>query len=325
MPSLRWFLFSFLLSSVSILQGEYGWQLEERNLIVVAQNKNLPIIAIILGEDCPWSKKLSQEILDSAYFLEKMQAEVILWVSLLKQDTEAKAFLQKYQVEKWPLFLFLDPQGKEFARLEYIPLNAHEYVETMLGMIEDFHEICIALNRENREWDEQEWQRLYQKTKGLSVPCFQHRFLERGLQREKGVYFHFEKFVALFEKHNNKHPQVRKAKEKLLRRDPHNRWGTHFQVALLEFQKMAAKPKLRNRPKKALTPLLRYLRQFGKKDFENYWKCEWKIAEFLYQSKCILPALEHAKAAFDSCPEAIKPEIADRIFAMQQALYQTRK
>lgn len=290
-----------------------GIQIEEKNVIESAQLENRPIVAVFLGEECPWSKKLRQEVLENADFLNNIDKEAILWIHSLKQDEEAKALIQKYQVQQCPLILLLDPSGKEFARIEYIPLDAQGYIERMITHIENFQEICSTLDRSDEDFEEQKWQDIYQKAKKLSVPCFRQVILERGLRQEKGHYFHLEKFTTLLETHKMKHPQVRKAKQQLLHRDPENRWGMHFKVAALEFQKTVSHLKAKDRPEKALMPLLHYIHRFGKKDRENYWKSELMIAKFLCDHQCISTAIEHAEIAYLESPVAIKPQIAETI------------
>lgn len=317
---IRLILHCFLLCLVSVVNCKNTWQFEEKNILKAARAENRPIVAVFLGEDCPWSKKMRQEILESPSFLEKIHAEAILWVNSLRQEEEEKTFVQKYKVQQCPIFLLLDPTGKEFARLDSISTDVQGYTEAIVSQIENFQEICLALEREDTDFDEQKWQELYQKAKNLSVPCFHQVILERGLRKEKGNYFHLEKFAALLEKHKIKHPEVRKVKQQLLNRDPDDEFGMHFKVAMLEFKKNASKLKSKDRPEKALLPLLQYVHRFGKKDVENYWKSEWMIAEFLYSHQFILFALEHAEAAYRSSPEAARQQIAETIALMKQGL-----
>jgi hypothetical protein len=310
----------FILCFATIVHCNNQWRLEEKKVIESAQVENRPIVAVFLGDDCPWSKKLCQEVLESPYFLKKIDEEAILWINSLKQNEEGKAFIQKYQIQQCPLILLLDPSGKEFARFEYIALDAQGYCEMIVTQIENFQEICSALDRSDENFEEQKWQDIYQKAKKLSVSCFQQVILERGLRKEKGNYFHLEKFATLLEAYKMKHFKVRKAKQQLLQRDPENKLGMHFKVAALEFQKIASRLKSKDRPEKALMPLLRYIHKFGKKDAENYWKSEWMIAEFLYHHHFTSNALEHAEIAYLECPDAIKPQITEAISYMKSKM-----
>jgi hypothetical protein len=308
------FIFNlFLLCIITTLNS-----IEEQNVLKEAQGRNQPIVAVFLGSDCPWSAKLKQEVLENPSFLQKIRQEAILWPILLKQSEEEKAFLQKYAVLKCPSILLLDPKGKEFARLEFEPTDASGYADLIIGQIDHFHEICIALDQNDDSFDEERWRGLYQKAKKLSACCFKQVLLERGLRKEKGSFFHLEKFASLLERYKIKHALVRKAKKQLLERDPENEQGFHFKVAVLEYQKLASRLKAKDRPETALRPLLKYIQAFGKKDPENYWKSEWMVAEFLYTKNLIDPALEHAYAAYSAAPESEKMQIAETISFFQR-------
>lgn len=307
---MRLILNCFVLCFFTIVNCQERWLGDASEALKAAQSENRPIVAVFLSSGCPWSIKLSEEVLDNPLFIEKMSGEAILW------KTSDKSLLNKYKVKVCPMVLLLDPKGKEFARTDYAPLDYAGYAALMIERIDSFQEICIAL--ESRAvLDEEKWQELYHKAKKLSADCYGQVILERGLRLEKGSFFHLEKYSVLLGKHKWKHPQVVKAKKKLLERDPRNERGTHYQVACLEFQKMASRSKSKERPEKALIPLFRYLEKFGKKDPENYWKCELLIAEYFYSYRSMAPALEHAHAAYASAPDFAKQQIAETIALMQ--------
>jgi hypothetical protein len=295
-------------------------RLEEQKILKDALAENQPIVAVFLSPNCPWSAKLQQEVVESPLFLDKIRNEALLWPLFLEQREEEKTFLEKYHVQKCPTLLLLDPKGKEFARFEYVPLDAAGYGEMILSQIESFNQICIALAQNDDHFDEEKWRELYQKAKKLSAPCFKQVLLERGFRKEKGSYFHLEKFASLLDKYKIRHPLVRKAKKQLLDRDRENEQGFQFKVAVLEFQKLASRLKSKDRPEKALRPLLKYAQAFEKKDRENYWKSEWMIAEFLYTKNSLIPALEHAKAAYLAAPDSEKQQIGETISFFERQL-----
>jgi len=280
---------------------------EEKTALAAAKVQHRPIVAAFLGEECPWSNKLKADVLTNPTFLRKMNEGAILWISTLKQNEKQSVLLQKYRIAQCPFFLLLDPQGKEFARLEYSSLDAKGYASTLLGLIEDFQDICDALDQEGTEFDEQRWQELYHKAKRLSVSCFQQVILEEGVEKEEGHFFHLEKFATLLGKHKTKHPLVRKAKRQLLSRDPQNQYGLPFKAAAIEFEQFRSKDSV----ERALRPLARYIQRFGKKDLENYWKAEWMVAEFLFSRGWTVQALEHAEIAYHASPSSVRPQLAE--------------
>ena len=311
---------SFLLTCVfNFLYCQEQWQKEETEIFLTAEKENLPVIAFFLGGQwCPWSQKLSQEILKSSLFLDKVGKDAILWEIALEKETQDDAIRQKYSVTECPQILLLDPKGKEFARFGFMPLEAKEYGNELVAVIDHFHEICAALDRKGGDFEEEVWKDLFLKAKKLSAACYASVILERGLKKEKGVFFHLEKFASLLEKYKPKHPEVLKVKQQLLKKDPENKLGTHFKVAVLEFQKISSRLKSKDRQEKALRPLLKFVHQFGNRDKENLWKAEMMIAEFLFAKNSIPLAIEHANAALKAAPETAAPQIQMAIAFMKR-------
>lgn len=288
---------------------------EEQNVLTIAQQENLPIAAVFLGGDrCPWSQKLLQDVLTNAYFLDQINSNAILWM-LTPRDQEIQ---QKYGIKESPQVLLLDPHGKEFARFGYLPLSATGYINEIARLIENFQDVCIALEQKEGAFNEEQLIDLYLKAKTLSTPYFKHVILERGLKKEKGNFFHLEKLARLLEGHKLKNPQVLKLKSDVLKRDPENKLGTHFKVAVLEFQKIISRKKSKGRPERAIKPLLHYVQSSGKQDTENLWKAEMAIAEFLFEKKAITSALEHMERAYQAAPEAMKLKIAETLLYMKK-------
>lgn len=309
----RILLHCFLIAVFNFVYTEEPWKLDEQRVYQTAQRENLPIAALFLAEGkCPWSQKLSQDVLSNAHFQNQIRAHAILWAPAQSQPLQ-----QKYEIKEYPQVLLLDPQGKEFARFGYLPLDAAGYVDAVACLTQNFQDVCIAMEQEEGTIDEEQWINLYLKAKTLSAPYFKQVILEQGLKKEKGNFFHLEKLKGAFEKHKLKNPQVVKLKSELLKRDPDNKWGTHFKVALLEFQKATSR-KSKGRPEKVIKPLLRYIQTQGKRDAENLWKAEVAIAEFLFEKKALTSALEHIQAAYEAAPEAMKPLVAETLLYMQK-------
>lgn len=317
----RILLHCFIISFFTLVYCEEQWKIEEKNVCRIAQHDHLPIAVVFLGDDgCPWSQKLSQDVLSDAYFLDRIGNDAVLWTVTAEKGSQDQEIQQKYGIKEYPQVLLLDPKGKEFARFGYLPLNARGYVDEIISLINNFQDVCVALEQKEGVFDEEILIDLYLKSKTLSAPYFKHVILERGLKKEKGNFFHFEKLSHTLEKCKLKNPQVVKLKSELLKRDPENKRGTHYKVALLEFQKFASKFKSKGRPEKAIKPLLRYVHGIGKRDSENLWKAEMAIAEFLFEKKAISSALEHMETAYHASPEAMKPTIAESILYMKKDL-----
>ncbi len=305
---IRFLLYCLLLSSFAFVHGEEHWRKEERLVCQIARRENVPIVAVFLGgRECPWSQKLTEDVIDHPLFLERMNEEAILWK--ITGDHQAKALEQKYAIAEYPQIVLLDPNGKEFSRFGYLPLNASEYLEVIFSTIEHFQEICLALEQNENDFQEAQWIELYQKAQKLSASYFKQILLNRGLKKEKGTFFHLERYAAALERYKWKHPELQKLKNELLKKDPRNLFGTYFKAALLEFQRLKGKSRI----EKGLKPLLEYVQRFKGKDPENLWKAEMAIGEFLLERKSYFEAIEHMKAALVIAPEEMKPQIAETL------------
>jgi hypothetical protein len=314
----RLFILYFVVCFVSLANCEHYWQKEETQVLQLAKKENLPIIAVFIGQQgCPWSKKLQEEVLEHPHFSQQLLSDAILWQVALSGEEKDKAIREQYHIQTAPIILLLDPQGKEFARMEYAPFSASEYATEINSLIEHFQEICVALAKAEVSFDEASWQNLYKQSKAFSVPCFAQVILERGVQQEKGTFFHLEKLATLLEKHKLKHPAVLKCKKQLLERDPNNQFGTQFKIAALEFNKLMGKSKNNDHPEKVIAPLLQYIHQFGKTDQENLWKAELMVAKYLSGKKLFAQALEYAQASHEVAPESAKPQILQTMNEIQ--------
>ena len=294
----------------------FPWENREGGVLLTAQKENVPIAAVFLGGKwCPWSEKLRAEVLNHPLFLSTLGKEVLVWEIVLEKEKGDLAMLQKYRVEQCPHIVLLDPQGKEFARLQSPLFDPVMDGAAILDLVESFHAVCVALGE--KHFEESYWQELYSKAQKLSVPYFKEEIVKLGLEKEKGTFFHLEKLALLLGKHKLKSPQVLKIKRELIKRDPKNKMGTHFKIAALEFQKRASRFKSDRLFHKALTPLLQYVGKFGKQDRENLWRAQWMIAEFLYAKHVLPQALQYARAALEAAPEGAQPKLLESISLMR--------
>ncbi len=309
----------FLFSLCPLAANEmFQWGTEERQVLYQARDENKPIVLAFIGADfCPWSQKMIDEILGNPAFVNKMSLKAVLWQCVLHADGNAKEDLirHKYKIEECPTVLLLDPQGREFARFGYMPSDALSFAEELIEVIADFKEICISLQGPLHQFDANKWRELYIKTKQFSSADFKKLVLERGVQEDPGTDLLLEKYAFLLEKNTLKNRAVRSCRQKLLQKDPDNRFGTHFKIALADFHKLSAKSS--KHPQKILRPLLRYLQRFEEKDKKNAWRAQMAIAQFLYSMHIKDGALEFAKKAEKNVSESAKESIVEFISHVQ--------
>ena len=98
-----------------------------------------------------------------------------------------------------------------------------------------------------------------------------------------------------------------------MQKDPGNHKGIHRELAILEFNALSKKLKKKDKPEKAIMPLVEYVRNFGAKDLENIWRVEMMMAQFLYSKNHLPEALAHAKLSLDYAPESYRSEVAQTL------------
>lgn len=218
---------ALFLLALCLIFPAYSFYLEEEAVIKQASLTNQPIVALFLGKDeGPWAQKIEQDLLSSQLFHEGVESIACLWILSTNRTKDLTKIEERYAIENVPSILLLDPQGKEFARLDYDASSVSVILEKMQGLIEDFHEICRSLDKGLMHCDEAQLQILYNKSMCLSLPYFKQLILHQGIQKEKGTFFHLEKYALLLGKKKLKDLEVVKFKKKILARDPKNQ-GPH--------------------------------------------------------------------------------------------------
>ncbi len=303
-------------ASLAASEPVMHWTTEEGTVLDQALCENKPIVLALVGKDfCPWSQKMIGEVLSQVSFVEKMKNQAIVWQYPLyaEGDLKEERIREKYKIDECPSILLLDPKGREFARFGYLPLDANGFAELLLETIEDFKEICIALEENQGKNDARKWLEFYRKAKQFSSADFKKMVLERGVKEDSGTDLLIEKYIYLLEQNKLKSPAVQVCKKMLIERDPENRLGTHFKIAMAEYHK-SVKAKT---PKKALKPILRYLERFEEKDKENVWNAEMVIANYLFAQHIKEKAIAYAKKAYEHAPDFLKESIASSISYME--------
>lgn len=293
------FFLSFSLSASVVLDS----------IIERAEEFNRPIVLFCLKEPpCPWSKILQERILSSHRFHKLLQQEA--WIQSIYQENQSEERVRFAKpLQTLPCVVLLDPHGREFARLDYDQSDADEFSAKILHLFDDFHEICLAIDQGLHRQEESRLKFLYQQSKRLSDPAFTKLILHKGCQIEKGVFFHLEKYASMLQKGKLKHPLVRKWREKILAKDPQNRLFAHREIAWLEFRKKAQELQGKEMAKKAIAPLLVYLKQWGDKERDR-WKIEALLAKFLFARESNSLAQEFAKKAYIDAPDEKRKEIS---------------
>ncbi len=280
-----------------------NWVFEENKALTLSSERNLPILAVFLAEEgCCWSDQLKTELLQKPEFIKELLQEMILWQVFLKQKKEIR---DKYQVQEYPLILLLDPKGREFARLNFIPLDHNLLKELLSSLIDDFSTICSLIDA---DFEEEEWQRMYQKASRLSPSYFKEEILREGLKKEKGCFFHLEKYAQLLQEKGSDHPYVLKFKKKILRKDKTHQLGANAHLASIEFHDRDRKGRSFD---KTIEPLLEYLHKAAFAEPQYRWEIELLLGQFLYKENHLEKAREYLLLARQHAPDSFKLQLQE--------------
>lgn len=216
-----------------------------------------------------------------------------------------KEIRDKYQVQKCPLILLLDPKGKEFARLNFIPLDHKFLKELVISLINDFSMICSVIDT---DFNEEKWQIIYQKASRLSASYFKEKILEQGVKKEKGCFFQLEKYAQLLQEKGSHHPYVLEFKKKILRKDKMYQLGARAYLASIEFHDRNRKGKSFD---KTIEPLLEYLHTSAFIEPQYRWEIELLLGQFLWKKNRLEKAREYLLLAYEHAPVSFKPQLQE--------------
>jgi hypothetical protein len=272
--------------------------------IKVAKEQGKPaLVAVLAGDECPWSAKFQSEVLFHPDFLTAMQSEVVL---IRRKVTRADENIMG--VQEYPMLILLDPSENVIIQRGYLPLEPAEWAKQLKKTYLDFDllkkGLSVAPTLSLRAMKE-----LYVKAKRVGCKQFQREFLELGMRMDKGVFFPLEKYYELVKSGKEKSKEARALRKSILNRDPKNQKRSRFALALLHFQSKADRKQRFYSPKEVIAPLTEYVKNFGKQDPQGNWQAEMVMAQYLRNRNLLAQAEKHARRAYRAAPEAVKPEI----------------
>lgn len=311
---------NLLLSVVCIFCTVHGmaeeWTEDYQAAQQLAEQSSQPMVIAILGDSsCLWSQKFELEVLSHPEFKRTFEGRVVL------VKTYAPQLREKFHVKEVPSLILIDPSQREISRMGYLPLShigVATYLEDILVRYQHLQEVLEHSDLSTFKTEELE--ACYLQAKNLGCLSYRDLLLQMGLKKDKGIFFLVEKYTQLLEERKGRGSERKALRDEILNRDPQNKKGGHFSLALLEFQSRVNGYRKKNDPKEVIKPLVSYLRKFGKEDSKNIWRVEMMIAEFLFSKNCISEALSHAKASYDAAPEEVKPQIIPSLEYLQSSL-----
>lgn len=296
-----------------------GWLEDYTQAVRLSQEKGLPILIAFTGSDwCPWSLKLAIDVLSTSDFMQRLEKDIVLlWLDFPEDENVPVAnqgLKEKYQISELPTLVLVHSSGEEITRMGYSPMLSQELASSLQKSLQGYSELKDKLEKTDLAALSGEiLKEMYLKARNLGCNKFKDKILEAGVQIDQETFFLLEKYARLVESGKKKDKTAVAIREEIIERDPKNLLGSHFQLAILDFQWNLSKPKAKTDPKYAVRPLIEYATKFGKKDTENLWKIEMMIAQYFFSKNKTEDALEHAEASYSVAPDNAKSEIAQSI------------
>lgn len=316
--------FSKFLLGICFLAGllgaEENWQkfcLPYQEALQVAKDKNKPIFIAFVGLNwCPWSKKISTELLAKEKFWNGLNEEVVVTIINVPEvdycSDQAVELKEKYKITQLPTFLLLDPKEGEIARIGYTPSTEEDFRKLIKETILSYAMIKTSLER-MEDFSEEGLQNLYLMAKDIGCKRYEDFIMARGLKNTNGPFFLLEKYASLVASGKIDKKVEKYLKQKIIERDFNNEKGAQLKLALLEFKSRSDRKDIKENLETVLEPIKTYLKTFGAKDAQNVWQLELTMSQFLFSKGKIKEAIKHARAAYDAAPEAEKDKVKKSI------------
>ena len=286
-----------------------------------AENKNM--FLYFIGSDyCPWCKKFSTEILETSAFKDAVTKyfEFVYVDFPAKKKLSEKQYLnnkklkEKYEIVDFPTVVIIDTDGQIITKIGYLPIGPKKYADNLIQIVEQYNELK---EKDISRLNSFDLKLTYEKAKAIGNESFKDKTINEGLKKEGRLYFLFEKYIALLDK--QKLTEANEIRKEIIESDPHNLLKSFFRLAMIDFE-VLAKDKNISDPKKVITPLVEYIKEFGKKDKTNLWRLEMLISQYLSSKDMLKEALTHARASYKAAPMIIRKELVQTILYLKHRI-----
>lgn len=297
------------------LPMRWKWLSDYEQAVEKMHQEKKPLLLAFLGSGwCPWSDKLAQEVIGKKEFTDSLGRDfVLLRVNCLGDGTEP--LKERYGVEQCPCFLLVDPSGEKIAQVEYLALDSGAYANHIKALLADFRFLKKVVSEENLETlSFFELKDLYKKAARLANDGLKSVVMQAGIKVDPGVEFLLEEYRMLVSTGRATSELAEQLKQKISTRDPDNTLGSQLKLAMLEFERLLSFGK----DEEALSPLFRYIQQFGKKDSKSLWQIEMVISQYFFGRNQMEKALKHAKASYEIAPQESKSQVVQAIEYLQK-------
>jgi len=293
--------------------NKLDWTTDYESVSKCAKETSRPILVYFSGSDwCGWCNKLEDEIFNTAEFTD-LVAHKLLFVKIGYPTNQNNERLKKrFSIRSFPTVLLLDSEQQPIGVTGYRAGGAKRYAQHLMKMIDDYVAYKQQMQRLNTHaLPGKDLKRLYQKARELGLREDQNLLIRIGMQSDLEHFFLTERYRFLVSNGTFHSNEAAKIKKRLYHIDPENAFLTHYQLAIIDFERLSREREAtKEEPDKIVAPLLDYIETFGDQGTENVWRLYMVIYQVYLEHNLFIEALKFAKKAHAAAPSSIQPEIA---------------
>lgn len=313
-----------------------SWMTDYQEAIALSKSTSRPIFLFFTGSDwCGWCHKLEKEILETSEFIQGA-SEKLIFVKLdypMRSELDPTSTAQnnqlkeKYSVRNFPTIVLVDPDQQPIGVTGYRAGSGKQYAAHIMKMVNEYAAYKVQMRHLGAQnVSGKELKRLYQKAHELGLQDDANHIIRAGMESDLAPFFLTERYRYLVTHGQVRSKEAAILKQKLLESDSENKYLTHYQVAIIDFEANTEEMEKGSlSPEQVISPLVSYIAVFGGTDHENLWRLNMVISQFYLDKNSKDEALKYAKASYEAAPATIRPDIAMAIKNIERQLEPVEK
>jgi len=325
----------FLFPMMQLLHAEtkkndtIQWTTNFAQASELAKKTERPILLFFTGSDwCGWCTKLEKEILENQEFM-GATADKLIFVKLdypMKKKLDAATAKQneelqkKFAIKGFPTIVLLDPDQQPIGITGYRAGGGKQYAAHLMKMIDEFAAYKEQMKRlGSHKFSGKELKRLYQQAHELGLKNDQNLLVRIGTDSDLSYFFLTERYRFLASHGQKESKEAIAIKEKLALIDPDNKFLSHYQIAMIDFE--INNNDAEKRPistDEIVEPIITYINHYGASDIDHLWRLNLEVYQIYLDQNRLDEALKYAQDSYLTAPSTIQPELAMVIKNIQE-------
>ncbi|MCF7851665.1 MAG: thioredoxin family protein [Simkaniaceae bacterium] len=202
------------------------------------------LLCFLSTDECPWSKRLFDEVFNQPAFYELVGNEFIFVIAdfaSIKQQSKREietnyALKEQFQIDSFPTLVMLNSEGEEIKRLSFPSKGRDEFAEKLKWVYEEYLSLVDLKDRLLTKPVMEDLIKAYQRALSLNTPILIQHFLDAGLKQKKNGFFLVEKYTAYIQEGKRDSEEAIKLRRKILRLKGDELANAKMRIAILDFQ-----------------------------------------------------------------------------------------